>query len=111
MPSKNGSLDLDLEETTIPPVFNPTQSGQEILKPFTALIQSAHVDALPAIEVTMGGLKYSLGDYVRRISAPIWYGQGLADPMLPAWLENLRRIDEWWRSLPNGDGEGERAKP
>lgn len=82
-------------EMNQPPV---NETGKALLSPYLPVIQAAHRNELPAVSVCMGRQEYGLADYICRVSAGIWYGTALDDPLLPAWLENLRRFQAWYET-------------
>lgn len=89
---------LQAERPKLAPAPVASEEGKRLLAPYLHLIEAAHRDRLPAVRITQGGQDYDVADYIRRVAAGIWYGETLASPLLPAWLENLARLQAWWQS-------------
>jgi hypothetical protein len=69
---------------------------ERLIRPFWALIGAAQHDALPTDRTfPIGDKPYELNAYVRRLSGLIVFGHA-QEPALSIYLENLRRISEWW---------------
>lgn len=82
--------------------FPTSPEGAKLLSPFLPVIQAAHQGELPKVNIIQGGQSFDLSDYICEVSAGIWYGLTLSNPLLPSWLENLRRLQSLYENRQAG---------
>lgn len=81
-----------------PPTCVPSHPrGRKLLADFAPLLAAAHSGALDGLNLRLpNGYQYQVGFYTRAVSEGIRTGEGLRSPYLDGWLENLRRLQDWW---------------